>query len=310
MENQTAYTYTVQNNTTGASFKEDICDIFLDVSLWIAVISFVINMFNIIAILPSNLCSKMCYRLVVNLSLSDALLDLVMIVYFGTKKAGIIWSTVSFYAIGAVFDICSLVSLWTLIAMSFDLFMLMIHPLKYSMLIDVTAFRAIIVFIWIISTVPYISLDIVIAACRKTPNISLVDAVVSDNYRSSCINSFCALLGFIIILILYITIFRDIYSLKKRLKTESVSMRKSAMTISLVVLAYFVCYMPLWMFVFVEIIVDTDLSDDARGFILECLAYLLHVVNTLCDPVIYAFRIPIIRAVYFHALLKLKRLFK
>lgn len=310
MENQTSYQYTVFNNTTVTNFKEDVCDIFLDVSLWIALIAFIINMLNIIAILPSNLCSKMCYRLVVNLSVSDALLDLVMIVYLGTYKAGLIWSSVSFYVIEAVFDMYSLVSLWTLLAMSFDLFMLMIHPLKYSLLIDITAYRGIIVFIWIISTVPYISLDILIAACSKSSTISLVDAVVSDHFRSNCINSFCALLGFLIILALYITIFRNIYSLKKRLQTDRVSMKKSAVTICLVVLAYFVCYMPLWMFVFVEIIVDTDLSEDARGFILECLAYLLHVVNTLCDPVIYAFRIPVIRSVYLQALLKLKRMFK
>lgn len=294
------------NNKTDSYVIESLCDVFLEVSLWTAFIAFIINLFNIIIILKSKLCSKLSYILVVNLSISDALLDLVMIVYVGTTKVGVYWSFESFYIIGCVFDICSLATLLALTAMSFDLFMLMIHPLKYTLLIDVTGFRALVVYIWLLSIIPYILLDIVVAAYDKWAYASLVDAVVNDNFRSNCINSVCTLLGFIIMLLLYSKIFRDIYSLKKRLRTDNISMKKSAVTISLVVLVYFVCYMPLWLYLLIKRQFATDLSAQSGGFAYGCLGYLLQVLNTLCDPVIYALRISNIRAAYYQSLLKLK----
>ena len=282
------------------------CNSFLEISLWIAAVSVIINVLNIIVILPTKLRSRLSYRLTINLSVSDTILDLAMITYVSTLKAGVIWSQTGFYIITCVFQISGLVSLWTLIVLSFELFIRMMYPLKYFILTKVTAFRGIIFHIWIISFFPYITIDLAVAAFTKSVNESLFHKAVTDDFRPSCINSVCAILGLIILLGLYARIFRDIYFLKERLHSISISMKKSAVTIFLVILAYFACYLPHWMYHFMQIILDADLSYYETAFTIECLSYVLYALNTFFDPVIYSFRIPVIRKIYFQLWLKMK----
>ena len=155
---------------------------------------------------------------------------------------------------------------------------------------------------------PYITIDLAVAAFTKSANESLCNKAVTDDFRPSCINSVCAILGLIILLGLYARIFRDIYFLKERLHNISISMKKSAVTIFLVILAYFACYLPHWMYNFMQIILDADLSYYETAFTIECLSYVLYALNTFFDPVIYSFRIPVIRKIYFQLWLKMKPL--
>ena len=275
------------------------CNTFLEISLWIATISLVINVLNVLVILPSKLRTRLSYRLIINLSVSDAILDLTMIIYVSSVKAGVIWSLTGFYSITCIFQIGGLVSLWTLIVLSFELFVRMMYPLKYFQLTKMTSFRGTIFYIWIVSIIPYFTFDMTVAAFTMSNNETVFHRAISDDFRPNCINSICAVIGLVVLLALYAQIFRDIFSFTERLQGIRISLKKSAVTICLVILVYFICFLPLWMYNFVQLIVGTDLSIDDTAFTIECLSYVLYALNTFFDPVIYAFRLPIIRNIYF-----------
>ena len=274
------------------------CNTFLEISLWISTISLVINVVNIIVILPSKLRTRLSYRLVINLSVSDAIMDLMMIIYVSTVKAGVIWSLTSYYIVSCIFQIGGLVSLLTLIVLSFELFVRMMYPLKYFQLTKMTSFRGIIIYIWIISVIPYIAVDMAVAAFTVSNNETVFHRAISDDFRPKCINSVCAVIGLFALLALYALIFRDIFQFTERLHSIRISLKKSAVTICLVILAYFICFLPLWMYNFIQLIVGADLSTDDTAFTIECLSYVLYALNTFFDPVIYSFRLPIIRNIY------------
>ena len=275
------------------------CNTFLEISLWIATISLVINVLNVLVILPSKLRTRLSYRLVINLSVSDAILDLTMIIYVSSVKTGVIWSLTGFYCITCIFQIGGLVSLWTLIVLSFELFVRMMYPLKYFQLTKMTSFRGIIFYIWIISIIPYFTVDITVAAFTMASNETVFQRAISDDFRPNCINSVCAVIGLVVLLALYAQIFRDIFSFTERLQSIRISLKKSAVTICLVILVYFICFLPLWMYNFIQMIVGTDLSFNDTAFTIECLSYVLYALNTFFDPVIYSLRLPIIRNIYF-----------
>ena len=291
-------------NETQLSWLEDgmltlnKCEIFLEVSMWIAAVSLVINLVNIIVITPTKLRKRLSYKLMLNLSISDAILDLVIVIYVGTLKAGLTWSLTGFYIITCIFQISGLVSLWTLIMLSFELFIRIIYPLKYYRLTKMTSFRGIIFYVWIISVIPYISLDMTVAAFSVSTNETVFHRAINDSFSPNCINSVCAILGVVLLLGLYAKIFRDIFLFTDRLQRLRTSLKRSAITICLVILAYVICFLPLWMYNFIEIIVGANLYINDMGFTIGCLSYILYATNTFLDPVIYVFRIPIIRNVY------------
>ena len=274
------------------------CNSFLEISLWIAAVSLIINSVNIFVLVPSKLRKRLSYRLVINLSVSDAILDLVTVIYVSTLKAGVLWSLTGFYIITCIFQIGGLVSLWTLVLLSFELFIRMMYPLKYFQLTKMSSLRGIILYIWIISVVPYFTIDMAAAAFTRTSNETLFNRAVTDDFRPNCINSVCAIIGLVLLLALYTHIFRDIFLFKDRLKHVRISIKKSAVTIFLVILVYFICFLPLWVYNFIQLIVGIDLSSSNTAFTIECLSYVLYALNTLFDPLIYAFRIPIIRNIY------------
>ena len=283
------------------------CDTFLETASWIAAVGLVINMVNILVITPTKLRKRLSYRLVINLSVSDAILDLVIVIYVRTLNAGIIWSMTEFYVIFCIYQICGLVSLWTLISMSLELFVRMMYPLKYIKLTKMKTLRGIILFIWIISVIPFIIVDMAVAVFTASSNETVFHRAVADDFNPNCINSVCAVLGLFALLILYALIFRDIFLFKERLRSIRISLKKSAITICFVILAYFICFLPMWMYNFIQMIFGTHLAIiNDTAFTIECLTDVLYALNTLFDPLIYAFRIPIIRNMYAKLWKKLK----
>ena len=275
------------------------CDTFLETASWVAAIAFVINMVNILVITPTKLRKRLSYRLVINLSVSDAILDLVLVIYVRTLNAGMAWTLTNFHIILCIYQICGLISLWTLICMSLELFLRMMYPLKYIRLAQMKLFRGIILFIWIISVIPFIMIDMAVAVFTASSNETIFHRAVADDFSPSCINSVCAVSGLLVLLTLYALIFRDIFLFKERLRTIRISLKKSAVTISFVILTYFLCFLPMWVFTFIQMIVGTHLAMiNDTALTIECLCDILYALNTLFDPVIYAFRIPIIRSTY------------
>ena len=96
-----------------------------------------------------------------------------MLTYVSTLKAGMIWSQAGFYFITCIFQISGLVSLWTLIVLSLELFIRIMFSLKYFTLSKVTTFRGILFYIWLISVSPYITIELAVAAYTMSANKSL-----------------------------------------------------------------------------------------------------------------------------------------
>jgi hypothetical protein len=100
----------------------------------------------------------------------------------------------------------------------------------------------------------------------------------------------CVLFFFFFVIIYSITIYSINTFMKRQPSSYHHGIKKTAVTVCFIITSYFVFVMPVLLIMLREVIFFL------MGF--EELVCLLYVVNTICDPLIYAFRIPEIKAQY------------
>ena len=155
-------------------------------------------------------------------------------------------------------------------------------------------YKTVIADIWILAIVPAILLDFVIPLFHADRTVSYVEDATTDLYEPYWVSLVAAIICLFTMIILYSIIIKEIY--KSHKMNYRGKMRKSAVTVCLIVLTYFLLYLPYWIVIgawVLESIVPNTESDLFDQFYL--MTFLLQIINTVCDPLIYAFRIIKIR---------------
>ena len=302
MENSTINVSGITNGTNLDSVVETTSDEWIInfvkivrlVTVVFAAISIIMNIFTIFVVVSFNLCYRFSYVLTANLSFSDALLAFSMLTEYlfmfylrGLHRSFILFSM---YCSMYIFNISSVASLLTIILMTLELFSMVKYPLKHIRLFKqmrVRTMRYITAAVWVIAILPA-CIHITVVLVRQGPFSA--EASFFQMYRLTV--TIVAIFGFITILFLYIAVLKVLYTRNVGNQRETRSMKKVAITVFLIVCVYFLFYLPYWI---PTIIALLDLELDYNLLIFYVLSRSCLAINTACDPIIYAVRIPKIR---------------
>lgn len=268
-----------------------------------ALISLIFNVLSIYVIVSSHLCYKFSYVLILNLSVCDALLAITVIstlsmnVYLITAPTNILDVFWVLLFVDYLFNIFSIASLLTVLLMSFELFFMVKYPLKHLRIFKqmrVKTATCIIVIVWVTSVLPGCINFIMFIVNLSTMSVAELFDPTQAYYQ--WITIILAVLGFLTILLLNSAVLRIIYASHLKNPRERQTMKKATITVCLIITMYFLFYLPFW--INTGIIIFDYLRNSAfdltfMQFYFLTLMFL--VVNTVCDPLIYAFRIPKIR---------------
>ena len=283
-------------------------DILTVVILCLALVAFIVNCLNIYAVFASKLHEQLSFKLVITLSVCDSLVDLIVIVGFSYDLRHS-HSEHHWDYLDMAFHCGSTSTLLTLMSISLDIFLKVKFPLRYTSM-KTKPFKYILSFI-LITTLCLYPLPVIMILIRRRDGTQL-EAVVNQNRIGTYINVGLALIGFIVILYLNKKVYREIAELNERTHAERFSLRKSSITISVIVSTFFMFYLPVWVRNAMELL-DDDLHWNLfskltrlQFHVIHLIPILLLVINTICDPMIYGFRIRDIRSVYLQWLSKVK----
>ena len=265
--------------------------VFIIFILVLAVTALIINILNICAIITSKLNVLLTFKFIIILSLCDAYIDIIAIIGFTCdvcKCDSSLWNSLDI-----AFNFGSASSLFSLMLISFDLFLKIVFPMQY------TAFAS------------RYGNGFIVIMIMNTNMASFVPLLISGITLQTCVVIVLSCLGFLVILTLNLMVCHAIYRLNETTIAERFSIRKSAITIFLVVSTYFSLYFSFWIvnaFHLLGFYEKFYISFKHPDFVLiKLISNLLLIINTLCDPVIYGFRISDIRKVYKTKLAELHR---
>ena len=289
----------------------DLTKIFDTILFCLACAAVIFNLLNVWAIISAKLHLKMTYRLVISLSLSDVVIALVFCITYISKKYLVgETKTIVDMILFNIYHIGSMACVLTLTAVSADLFVQNILPYKYSTLHQV--FKIFLAISWIVPIFLTEGVQVGVTLSNKWNNETFLDTYfrVRDN-SLGYINFSLAVICLLIIIGLNLKTLRSVYKLLKRSPQEGQSLKKSAITILAIVVTYVLFYLPTWIvgILFVlhfrfRVLVLQSLTISQRSFLIAIFSQ-LKILNSLSDPLIYAFRISVIRK-HYTKLLRLK----
>ena len=263
----------------------------------VSFISVTLNTFNIYVIVSSRLYQQLSYALVLNLSFCDAFVAFYISVYSIVVDIEPDWLEIMPLTVifDYLFGILSLATLLTVLSMTCDLFYMVKRPLQHRRRFkDSQKYKFVIACIWILASGPAILLDYIVPLFNTERTVPYLEEATSDLYEPYWFSLAAAIICFFTMVILYSIIIVEIY--KSHKLNQRGKMRKSAVTVCLIVLTYFLLYLPYWITVAAWVLdsivpnTETELFDQ-----IYLLTFLLTFINTACDPLIYAFRIKKIR---------------
>ena len=312
LQNETGLT----NKTSESNYDLWLTSIFLSDTLLMccASVAFFFNLLNICAIILSKLYRKSTYQLVITLSASHVIIALNFCMGYFSK-----YYFIRFVETKKVLDIIlyniyhvgSMSCALTTIAISADLFVQNVFTFKYLAFQKIL--KPVLALIWIIPVTITECTQIGITLFYKSSEETFVEAYyrLRDN-TLGFINVILAVICLILLCALNFKTYSAIRSLLKRAPREGESSKKSALTIFLIVGTYLTFYLPNWILGVIFILhyrykvrILSPVTRNQQNFITALFAQ-LRVLDSVSDPLVYAFRISVIREWYKKLFLKLK----
>ena len=182
-------------------------------------------------------------------------------------------------------------ALVTMLALAVDILILVRLPLKYDQLMSKRRGNILILSIWLGSFVFVLIFRLIV----ELDWFRVIDVTWSSSpmkeYVHFVYGGFQVLSNvcFLVFVILYLVIYVEIRKLMVRSPSrETRSSVKAAVTMVIILVAYVVCMMPATWVVLVGVITRNSRLFRKLIVISRCL----YVANSVCDPLIYAFRLP------------------
>ena len=193
------------------------------------------------------------------------------------------------------------------ILMAVDIYIATFRPMHHSLIVTKKRICILLSLVWTFAFIGGFSGFLTIITTQSASNTAHCKSIYSSSYQEEYVTFAFALLAFGIMLYNYSKIRISKSLTKFRRFRQAMKNRKAVWTTSLIIGSFFICWVPLCCFEITMIILakcNTPFVLRNYSSIEKTGNYLfnLHLLNTLCDPIIYAIRMPDVKRT-------LKRLF-
>lgn len=292
----------------------------------LCILSLCMNIFSILATkhVPQNLFTAH-FRLLLSLAASDILIVFSVVFHIANKVFNPpqtfhlhtpeerLVSACGFQLVVSINVTAHLISLLNLFAMAQDHYVAIIKPLHYNQIMRPSRVNIMISILWGIAILGGFSNFY--AGIGKPPHFeefNMCERALYSNYQAEYLLILVTILCFLGIGVIYTTLYCKIKNLNNFTITVSKNRmhNKKALVTTLIIIGTFaVCWLPDMIFQLAMIIQIQVDDSKVRDFIVIFVQannylYVLLLCNSLCDPIIYAIRLPEVRLGYIRFLSK------
>ena len=286
----------------------------------IIIVSFIGLLANLLTVMatahiPGNQTTHS--KLIISLSIADMCITLSVFLHVLVKATFPLHMTESCTEVAneGFLNFALLATLINLLTMGIDHYVAIMKPLHYHLIMSHTRANIMVAAIWTISALGGF-LDIIIGSFLDTDNtVNVCDKVYSDKFNAQ-IPTLSLVIGEMIILVyLYCHIFHKVKSStyqfqnkaqcvrRRRSENNNMHSRKAVITTIIIVGTFMVCWIPNSIFhigglILLRVNPESVLSILNYIWFINNVLWILVLSNTLCDPLIYAVRLPVVQLGY------------
>ena len=329
------------NSTTWANLQpqnihERADDIFNQpeniISLILCFLALAVNVISISATahIPHGLTHHS--KLIISLAASDILVTLSVFMHIlikvlvapvipptVDKMAERLTSACMFQFVNSINITAHLISLLNLFAMALDHYISVMQPLHYFHIMNSFRGNLMITVLWVIALIGGFSNFF--AGFGKTAEDSFMnfcEYTLYTEYQAEYIVIIMALVCLISILVIYIRIYREVKQINAKcvnLLEDGLHNRKAFRTTLLIIGTFVICWLPSMTFqiaMIIQVHVNTESVRKLFTTLIRANKYLyaLLLVNSLCDPIIYAVRLKEVQHGYFRLLSRCSKFYR
>ena len=314
--NITIADYNSSNDVTQIMYLDVVPSYLKILRIIISSLGLLANIFTIVAAwnIPGKRITQI--KLIMNLALSDicvALPFLMVAVYY---MASIAFFECFVLIENVLTDIAIFATLLNLLAMATDQYVAIFKPLQYKKIVTGSRTNIVILVVWILGILVG-CLDVAVAKIIYAPNNArgkelnqspaeqFCYHVYNDEFDSIFISYGLVLLEFFILMYLYVQIFMEYRRFARRQthNQDEIHNKKAVVTTLLIIGSFMICWLP-YTCCFLALHFELLAPKPDTMWIFYTLKSLI-IFNTICDPIIYGFRLRVVRNGYKNAVAKL-----
>lgn len=212
-----------------------------------------------------------------------------------------------------------IISLLNLFAMALDHYISILQPLHYYHIMNRFRGNLMITVLWVTAFVGGFSNFFAgFAKTAEDSYMNFCEYTLYTEYQAEYIVIIMALICLISISVIYIRIYREVKRINAKCATllkDGLHNKKALRTTLLIISTFVVCWLPSMTFqiaMIIQVHVNTDSVKDLFETLIRANKYLyaLLIVNSLCDPVIYAVRLKEVQHGYFRLLSRCSKFYQ
>ena len=284
--------YKVLNRTDISNQDEDktlVTEILVYLKIIIAIVGLCLNIFTIICIsfLRQNLRPYLWH--ILNLTFSDFIMSLGIILYFildeiYDHKTTVVHCFQFFIKSFEAFSI--LLCLCMLVVIAADQSVAVVWPLRYHQICTKKTTKLILICVWTFCVM--VILSGVIISTMTEGGVTIEKCLNIKREYTLYVNAVLVIASFPVFLGLYVVIYSKIRALKRRdsQRGRRVSMKKATATTLLLVVPFLLVYLPMSIYILIITLFELQINWPFWDMFMVVLS-----AHTAADPVIYAIRV-------------------